>query len=158
MKNFLNWSICFNFLNVFIKLTFLLKLSNIKFNSSKIFSALRNDLIEFFLKREDKCLITLSSMRILTYDFFCRTIWYQFAFSFSLFLIIDSQSSIKEFFSSMNIEKSSNFFEMIIFFVDLSVSSLCIDFIDAFSLLLLVHFWLSSSLYYSLSSLSCSLL
>jgi hypothetical protein len=86
-----------------------------------------NDLIESFLNHDAKCFIASSSIRVRTYAFLLVSIENQSAFSFNLFLIVDNQSSMFEFLSSMKMNESNNFFDVLMI-VDTEASIL----IDAF--------------------------
>jgi hypothetical protein len=125
-----------------------------------------NDLIESFLNRDVKCFIASSSIRVRTYAFLLVSIENQSAFSFNLFFIVDNQSSMFEFLSSMKINESSNFFDVLMI-VDTEASILTdafrIDSTDTsndstFSFSSLLRFCLSSSTYFFNLSYSTSYL
>jgi hypothetical protein len=106
--------------------------------------------------------MTSSSIRVRTYVFLFISIENQSIFSFNLFFIVDNQSSIFEFLSSMRISESDNFFDVAILIIVITKTE-TFTFIDAFrtdstntfsdstfSFSSLLRFCSSSSTYFSI--------
>ncbi len=111
---FLNDSICLRRLYVFNALIRRFESSKIWYKSSKIFFAMIYDLIEFLKNRKMRCFIASSSILIRTYVFCCTSIENQFAFSFNLFRITLSQSSMIKSLSSIKTDELNNFLNVTI--------------------------------------------